>query len=269
MPSTSNEKLPQFWDWVAPISLGLIGTVFMTVPTVLGSFNVAPTLPVILGVVGLVASIALWAAAPAAEGRRGLSAVVSIGGLMLNGLLVFVVPFGDLGGTRTLVVVAVIFAAGPLSVGWLLLRGFSGRSFVWLALLVIPVIIAFTSASYNTLLIATILGPVLVLFAAAATAPAFRRAVVRKTERLIAEGQAVSDSSFTSRTNTLAILALVFAFVQGVVAVIFGHIALRQIARTHESGRGLAIAGLIVGYISIALWLLLVIFYVLVFASIA
>ncbi|MDI6099850.1 DUF4190 domain-containing protein [Actinoplanes sp. NEAU-A12] len=50
-------------------------------------------------------------------------------------------------------------------------------------------------------------------------------------------------------TNTMAILALVFAFVFCPAAIVFGHIAKKQIARTGEQGSGLATAGLILGYI--------------------
>jgi hypothetical protein len=52
-------------------------------------------------------------------------------------------------------------------------------------------------------------------------------------------------------TNTMATLALVFAFFFWPLAIIFGHIGKRQIARTGEAGAGLATAGLVLGY----LWL--------------
>jgi peptidyl-prolyl cis-trans isomerase B (cyclophilin B) len=53
------------------------------------------------------------------------------------------------------------------------------------------------------------------------------------------------------RTNTLAIVSLVLAFFVSLGAVICGHIALSQIKRTGENGRGLAIAGLILGYLGL------------------
>ncbi|TFC57204.1 DUF4190 domain-containing protein [Cryobacterium sp. TMB1-7] len=55
------------------------------------------------------------------------------------------------------------------------------------------------------------------------------------------------------RTNTLAIVALVTGFCCNIAAVITGHIALSQIKRTGEAGKGLAIAGLVLGYASIGL----------------
>jgi len=53
------------------------------------------------------------------------------------------------------------------------------------------------------------------------------------------------------KTNTLAIVSLVLAFFISLGAVICGHIALGQIKRTGEGGRGLAIAGLVLGYLGL------------------
>ena len=65
-------------------------------------------------------------------------------------------------------------------------------------------------------------------------------------------------------TNTMAILALVFAFIFSPAAIILGHVAKKQIRRTGEQGEGLATAGLWLGYIFTglyvafcALWLIL------------
>jgi len=68
------------------------------------------------------------------------------------------------------------------------------------------------------------------------------------------------------RTNTLAIVSLVTGFCCSIAAVVTGHIALGQIKRTGEAGRGLAIAGLVLGYASIAITTLLLIL-ALVFAA--
>jgi hypothetical protein len=53
------------------------------------------------------------------------------------------------------------------------------------------------------------------------------------------------------RYNVLSIVSLVSAFFVSLVAVITGHMALGQIKRTGEKGRGLAIAGLVLGYAGI------------------
>jgi hypothetical protein len=61
-------------------------------------------------------------------------------------------------------------------------------------------------------------------------------------------------------TNSLALLALIFGVLGGLLSLPFGHIALSQIKRTGESGRGLAIAGLVLGYIYLAVIILFVSF---------
>jgi hypothetical protein len=66
-------------------------------------------------------------------------------------------------------------------------------------------------------------------------------------------------------TNTLAIVALVLAFVVPLGGIICGHIARGQIKRTGEGGDGLALAGLIIGYAFTGLTLLIVIGYAIFF----
>ena len=58
-----------------------------------------------------------------------------------------------------------------------------------------------------------------------------------------------------ARTNTLAILALVVAFLFAPAAIVLGRKAKRQILRTGERGESLASAGLALGYIFTALFL--------------
>ncbi len=72
-------------------------------------------------------------------------------------------------------------------------------------------------------------------------------------------------------TNTLAIVALIsgiagFTFVPllgSIVAIITGHMAKRQVAETGEQGRGMAVAGLVMGYAVVGLGLALLVFGVL------
>lgn len=51
------------------------------------------------------------------------------------------------------------------------------------------------------------------------------------------------------RTNVLAIVSIVAAFVVPVAAIITGFLSLSQIRRTGEEGSGLAKAGIIVGFV--------------------
>jgi hypothetical protein len=51
----------------------------------------------------------------------------------------------------------------------------------------------------------------------------------------------------------------------GIPAIITGHMAMAQIRRTGEDGQGLAIAGLVLGYVTTVIALLGVVFYLLFF----
>jgi hypothetical protein len=64
-----------------------------------------------------------------------------------------------------------------------------------------------------------------------------------------------------AKTNSLAIASLVCGIIQiafvgilaAIPAIILGHIARRQIRQTGERGAGMAMAGLVLGYIGVAL----------------
>jgi hypothetical protein len=68
-------------------------------------------------------------------------------------------------------------------------------------------------------------------------------------------------------TNPMAIAALVVAFVFPPAAIFLGVSARRQIRRTGEQGDGLALAGIILGSIATALFVLLIVFWIVVFVS--
>ncbi|WP_231901814.1 DUF4190 domain-containing protein [Microbacterium sp. T32] len=80
------------------------------------------------------------------------------------------------------------------------------------------------------------------------------------------------------RTNVLAIISLVasiagFLWVVPVIGpiagVITGHISLAQIKRTGENGRGMALAGTIIGWAGIGVALLIILFFFIVFIGVA
>lgn len=66
------------------------------------------------------------------------------------------------------------------------------------------------------------------------------------------------DHDRQERTNTLAVVSFISSFFVAVAGIVTGHMALRQIRRTGEGGRGLAIAGLVIGYCSTATILIFV-----------
>ncbi|MFT6973561.1 MAG: hypothetical protein ACJAV4_000792 [Pontimonas sp.] len=67
----------------------------------------------------------------------------------------------------------------------------------------------------------------------------------------------MSQPPLTVRTNGLSIASLILSILGfSIVGAILGHVALSQIKRTNEAGSGLAIAGIILGWLSFAGFLL-------------
>lgn len=62
-----------------------------------------------------------------------------------------------------------------------------------------------------------------------------------------------------ARTNTLAIIALIAAFVVAPVGIVLGFIAQGQIKQTGEAGAGLAKAGIILGIVFTILYILVIV----------
>ena len=69
------------------------------------------------------------------------------------------------------------------------------------------------------------------------------------------------------KTNTMAILGLVFAFVFSPLGIVFSAIGLKQIKERREGGRGLALAGLILSIVFVLIGILFVILAATVFSA--
>jgi hypothetical protein len=67
---------------------------------------------------------------------------------------------------------------------------------------------------------------------------------------------AYATAPVATKTNTLAIVALVLGVLVPIGGIIAGHVALGQTRRTGEGGHGLALAGTILGYIGSAAWII-------------
>ncbi|QJD86108.1 DUF4190 domain-containing protein [Cohnella herbarum] len=66
----------------------------------------------------------------------------------------------------------------------------------------------------------------------------------------------------------LGILAIVLpyiGFIVGIIAIIFASLSLKEIKRTQEQGRGLAIAGLVCGIVGTAVYAVILLFVVIAF----
>ncbi|MBC7517526.1 MAG: DUF4190 domain-containing protein [Microbacteriaceae bacterium] len=69
------------------------------------------------------------------------------------------------------------------------------------------------------------------------------------------------------KANTFAIISLAGVFVVSLLGIVFGHLALAQIKKTGEPGRGLAIAGIAIGYSSIVLTIVAIASYAVLIAA--
>lgn len=79
-----------------------------------------------------------------------------------------------------------------------------------------------------------------------------------------AQRPAVAPSRATTlgQTNTFAFISIIMAFLSPLAAIVFGHMALSQIKRTGDAGRGIALTGLIIGYVYIVSVILFIVLYV-------
>lgn len=79
------------------------------------------------------------------------------------------------------------------------------------------------------------------------------------------------------RTNGMAIGSLVTSLASVIVlggttafiGAILGHVALRQIKRTGEQGHGMALAGVIIGWVFTGLWIALIVIFVIFAVAVA
>ena len=69
---------------------------------------------------------------------------------------------------------------------------------------------------------------------------------------------APAQPASTEKWNVLSIVAFVLSLVGfNVIAVVLGFIGLNQVKKTGERGRGFAIAAIIIGFVSIAIFVIL------------
>lgn len=78
----------------------------------------------------------------------------------------------------------------------------------------------------------------------------------KDAETTPAASEQSADITSQPKTNTLAVLSLITAFFMNLVGLILGIIALGQIKKTGEGGKGLAIAGIIISSIGMVIGLL-------------
>jgi len=62
--------------------------------------------------------------------------------------------------------------------------------------------------------------------------------------------------------NAFALVSIIVVFLQPIAGIVFGHIGLSQIKRNGDTGRGVALTGLILGYAYLAFLVLFIGFYI-------
>jgi len=69
------------------------------------------------------------------------------------------------------------------------------------------------------------------------------------------------NNGMATASLVLGIIGIFFCGFTSILAIIFGHVAQSQIKRTGEGGAGMATAGLVMGYIVTAIWIVVWLFY--------
>lgn len=109
-------------------------------------------------------------------------------------------------------------------------------------------------------LVASLVAVVILVLLLVAPERSERVRIAREDTRQVAQSKArtviqsqESMGTYNPHTNSMAVAALVLGIVIAPLAIPVGHIARSQIKRTGEQGNGLALAGLILGYIFLSL----------------
>jgi len=155
---------------------------------------------------------------------------------------------------------------------WLVTTGLPGRSYFSLFIAFGAGVLAGILGSIAFGMLGIILSTAgIVVAVLVANAAGRRRAGVTATAARVGYGSSASgsysgsDAAYAAiarpeSTNGFAVSALIFGLIGGtILPIVFGHVALAQIGRTGERGRGMAIAGLILGYLSLTVVIVIVI----------
>lgn len=148
---------------------------------------------------------------------------------------------------------ALVLAVAALTAGWFLLRGIGGRRWALLAAAVAGALGALAPSSLVATLAIVVLGVLLPAALVLVGELTGRKPRLRPVGATAAVAGDAAPAAPLGETNGLAIAALIVVFFNGLVGAILGHVALGQLSRRNQRGRGLALAAIIIGWITVAI----------------
>ena len=239
-----------------------------------GSLRLAVGFDVATLIADAIAVVGVWRAGVAGSARQGLrvlgfviallSPVLDLVSLVTDATNSFYAYYSLVHGAFLLLPVTTVLA-------WLLVTGLPGRSYFSLFISggagLVASVFGYAAAGVAGTVLSTA-GVVVAVLVAHRIGR--RRGAMSATVSASAYGAATTgysgpDAAYAAigrptTTNGFAVSALIFGLVGGTVfPIVFGHVALAQIGRTGERGRGMAIAGLILGYLSLTVVVVIVI----------
>ena len=242
--------------------------------------------PVFNGLLALGFASALVVAAASAGSRPVGSRVGAIALALSSGAVLLLSGFAQFGVAS----IAAPLTAYVAFLSWALIAGFRGWGYLGLLVLLGSDIVIWilsavvTAITYSTNLFGVSVAAALLLLALsvgalvlavrlallweqrhAARAPVVRSPYAAVSSSPVHAGPhpgaglvAYPPVYYADRTNGLAVAAMILGILSfTVIPIILGHVALSQIARSGERGRGMAIAGVVLGWVWIALVLVI------------
>ena len=275
IPATSAANSPHAVTGL-PLGLflgGIIAAAVLSLIQTLTSFRLAVGFDVATLIADAVAVFGVWQAGVAGGTRQAfrvlglvialLSPVLDVVVLLSDATNSYAFYFGVARGAFLLLPALTVLA-------WLVATGLPGRAYFTLFIAGAAGLLANTfgyaaSGLVGILLSAAgIVGAVLVANSVGG-GPARSAAAAPASAGPYLGNYSGSDAAYTAiarpqTTNGFAVSALIFGLIGGtILPIVFGHVALAQIGRTGERGRGMAIAGLILGYLSLTIVIIIVI----------
>lgn len=252
---------PKPLDWLAPaiitVGLGLFVSLRSTLSLVLQHHTSITWQAILYILAGLAILVLLFVRAPSPSPAQRRSGIMCLGaGLLLTIPHALTSTYGPVAGSESSQqffanLISGVFHAtivGLVIIGWFVLRGYPRTSLAWLAPL--PFVALATHLIFLALVIPNfpllVYSPVVnvllnatLLFVQVAFVMFFANATVRDFQHASAAAEATR--------NAMSIVSFIFVFGLGIIAIIMGHMALKQVREMNDRGGSFAIAGITLG----------------------